>query len=124
MLTLCYVDHHDDAYDWALRHRLDTHPKTGATQLIELRDTVKQEVAGPFYSRPARNKEELERALDFPWEKWTLDPAQRGDKEQAIMDFLHCRVFDPILRICCGVRTLRRGSGTQSTEWSSMTLRG
>lgn len=39
-LLLCYVDHHDKAYDWAERRRLETHPTTGAAQLVELRETV------------------------------------------------------------------------------------
>ena len=37
---LCYVDHHDDAYRWAERRRLETHPRTGAAQLVEVRETV------------------------------------------------------------------------------------
>ena len=165
-LMLCYVAHHDDAYQWAERRKLETHPKTGAAQLVEVRETV-QEIAIPRYvevEQPAppkppvfrgisddtllsygvplewlddvrvanedtvldladhlpseaaealldlatgatpqlplpaavgsdpfehpdaqrrfrvmNNVEELERALDFPWEKWTifLHPAQR-----------------------------------------------
>ena len=47
-LLLCYVDHHDKAYDWASRRKLETHPKTGAAQLIEIRETVK-EVFVPVY---------------------------------------------------------------------------
>src|SRR5208282_105104 len=47
-LLLCYVDHHDKAYDWAGRRRLETHPKTGAAQLVEIRETVK-EVVVPVY---------------------------------------------------------------------------
>lgn len=39
-LLLCYVDHHDRAYAWAKRRRLETHPTTGAAQLIELREAV------------------------------------------------------------------------------------
>lgn len=39
-LLLCYVDHHDKAYEWAERRRLETHPTTGAAQLVELRETV------------------------------------------------------------------------------------
>src|SRR5437762_12232283 len=35
-LLLCYVDHHDRAYDWAERRKLQTHPKTGAAQLVEI----------------------------------------------------------------------------------------
>jgi hypothetical protein len=41
-LLLCYVDHHDKAYDWAQRRKLETHPKTGAAQLVEIRETVKE----------------------------------------------------------------------------------
>jgi mRNA-degrading endonuclease RelE of RelBE toxin-antitoxin system len=47
-LLLCYVGHHDGAYDWAERRKLETHPKTGAAQLIEIRETVK-EVIVPVY---------------------------------------------------------------------------
>ncbi len=47
-MLLCYVDHHDRAYDWAERRKLETHPKTGAAQLVEIRETVK-EVIVPVY---------------------------------------------------------------------------
>src|SRR6202165_5730298 len=47
-LLLCYVDHHDRAYAWAERRKLETHPKTGAAQLVEIRETVK-EVVVPVY---------------------------------------------------------------------------
>jgi mRNA-degrading endonuclease RelE of RelBE toxin-antitoxin system len=47
-LLLCYVDHHDKAYSWAERRKLETHPKTGAAQLVEVRETVK-EVVVPVY---------------------------------------------------------------------------
>src|SRR4030095_9223994 len=47
-LLLCYVDHHDEAYRWAERRKLETHPKTGAAQLVEIRETVK-EVIVPTY---------------------------------------------------------------------------
>ncbi len=165
-LMLCYVDHHDDAYDWASRRKIERHPRTGAAQLVEVRETVQEiivhkpiEVAAstpvkaplfagisndellnygipsewiesvqqatedtlfdiaehlpqeateallelatggkpqppvsvpnetdPFNHPDAQrrfrvmgNTEELQRALDYPWEKWTvfLHPAQR-----------------------------------------------
>ena len=47
-LLLCYVGHHDDAYGWAERRKLETHPRTGAAQLVEIRETVK-EVVVPVY---------------------------------------------------------------------------
>jgi mRNA-degrading endonuclease RelE of RelBE toxin-antitoxin system len=45
-LLLCYVDHHDKAYQWAERRKLETHPKTGAAQLVEIRERI-EEVAVP-----------------------------------------------------------------------------
>ena len=41
-LLLCYVDHHDDAYEWARRRKLETHPKTGAAQLVEIQEIIRQ----------------------------------------------------------------------------------
>ena len=39
---LCYVDHHDDAYGWAERRKIERHPKTGAAQIVEVRETVRE----------------------------------------------------------------------------------
>ena len=39
-LLLCYAGHHDAAYRWAERRRLERHPATGAAQLVEIRETV------------------------------------------------------------------------------------
>src|ERR1017187_2999735 len=166
-LLLCYAGHHDNAYQWGQRRKLETHPKTGAAQFVEVRETVQEitvpkyvEVAQPAPPKPAlfagvsedellgfgipaewladvrranedtlleladhlpseaaealldlatgvapkvakpvaagadpfahpdaqrrfrvmANVEELERALDYPWDKWTifLHPAQRA----------------------------------------------
>jgi superfamily I DNA/RNA helicase len=52
-LLLCYVAHHDDAYHWAERRKLETHPKTGAAQLVEIRETV-QEIRVPKYVEVAQ----------------------------------------------------------------------
>src|SRR5438132_9765684 len=47
-LLLCYVDHHDKAYAWAECRKLETHPKTGAAQFVEIRERV-QEIVIPAY---------------------------------------------------------------------------
>ena len=47
-LLLCYVDHHDNAYKWAERRKLETHPQTGAAQLVEIREMV-EEINVPKY---------------------------------------------------------------------------
>lgn len=49
-LLLCYVGHHDDAYEWAERRK--THPKTGAAQLVEIRETVKEIVVPVYVKAP------------------------------------------------------------------------
>jgi mRNA-degrading endonuclease RelE of RelBE toxin-antitoxin system len=41
-VLLCYVNHHDEAYRWAERRRLEVHPKTGAAQLVEIRERVEE----------------------------------------------------------------------------------
>ena len=45
---VCYVDHHDDAYSWAERRRIEAHPRTGAAQIVEVRERV-EEIARPIY---------------------------------------------------------------------------
>ena len=167
---LCYVGEHDESYRWAERRRIERHPNTGAAQLVEIREVVRdvdvpryvtaEAAASPVFSgvadsqlldhgvpaewlddvrqvtdedallevadhlpaeaaeallalatgttpeRPARvgpdadpfahpdaqrrfrvmtNQEELQRALEYPWEKWTvfLHPAQRQVVERS-----------------------------------------
>ncbi len=51
-LLLCYVGHHDKAYDWAERRKLETHPTTGAAQIVEIRETVKEIVVPVYKEQP------------------------------------------------------------------------
>ena len=53
-LLLCYVDHHDDAYHWAAQRKLETHPKTGAAQLVEIRETIKEITVSKYVEAPYR----------------------------------------------------------------------
>lgn len=39
-LLICYVDHHDEAYAWAERRRIEAHPRTGAAQIVEVRERI------------------------------------------------------------------------------------
>jgi hypothetical protein len=41
-LMLCYVDHHDAAYAWAERRKIERHPTTGAAQLVAVRERVEE----------------------------------------------------------------------------------
>lgn len=53
-LLLAYVDHHDKAYAWAERRKLETHPSTGAAQLVEIRERVEEILVPAFVSAPIR----------------------------------------------------------------------
>lgn len=48
-LLVAYVGHHDEAYSWAERRRIETHPRTGAVQIVEVRQRV--EDAEPEFAR-------------------------------------------------------------------------
>ena len=45
-MLVAYVDHHNDAYAWAERRRIEAHPRTGAVQIVEVRERV-EDVAPP-----------------------------------------------------------------------------
>ncbi len=52
-LLLCYVDHHDKAYEWAERRKLERHPRTGAAQLVEFRERIEDVVIPRYVEQPA-----------------------------------------------------------------------
>jgi len=56
-LALVYVDHHDAAYRWAERRRIEAHPTTGAIQIVEVRERVVEIAApaqGELFASPVR----------------------------------------------------------------------
>jgi hypothetical protein len=55
-LMLCYVDHHDAAYNWAERRKIERHPTTGAAQLVEVRETVREVVVPRYVDAPPEVK--------------------------------------------------------------------
>jgi mRNA-degrading endonuclease RelE of RelBE toxin-antitoxin system len=113
-LLLCYVDHHDKAYDWAERRKLETHPKTGAAQLVEIRETV-QEILVPKYvevqkSSPAKKplftKVSDEELLGYgvPSE-WMKDVRQATDDTLlALADHLPGEAAEALLELATGGR--------------------
>lgn len=111
-LLLCYVDHHDKAYGWAERRKLETHPKTGAAQLVEVRETIK-EVIVPKYigeERPAQPKallfEDLsdEELLKFGIPADWLDDVRRADEDSVLdlADHLPSEAAEALLDIATG----------------------
>lgn len=51
---ICYVGHHDDAYTWAERRRIETHPTTGAAQIVEVRERVQEIIVHKPVEIPAK----------------------------------------------------------------------
>lgn len=87
-MLLCYVGHHDDAYAWAERRRLETHPKTGAAQLVEIRERV-EEIVAPVYRSRAKSKPLLFASLsDDELLSYGVPPEWIADVRQADEDGL------------------------------------
>ena len=113
-LLLCYTAHHDDAYDWAQRRKLETHPTTGAAQLVEIRETV-VEIEVPRYvevAQPAPPKPPLFAALPeetllncgVPAE-WLGDVrTATEDSLLALADHLPAEAAEALLNIATGAQ--------------------
>ncbi len=87
-LLLCYVDHHDKAYQWAERRKLETHPRTGAAQLVEIRETVR-EIHIPKYVKEEAPKPALfSKVSDEELLGYGVPPEWLGDVRQADEDSL------------------------------------
>lgn len=111
-VMLCYAGHHDDAYRWAERRRLEVHPKTGAAQFVEVRETI-QEIAIPTYvveERPIpaktplfaeRSEEELLR-YGIP-EEW-LEDARTANEDSLLelADHLPAEAAEALLELATG----------------------
>lgn len=111
-LLLCYVDHHDDAYNWGERRKLETHPKTGAAQLVEVRETVK-EIVVPTYvevpEQPAPQEPALkscspEDLLEFGVpEDWIPDLlAANEDQILELVDHLPAEAAEAVIELAAG----------------------
>lgn len=111
-LLLCYVDHHDKAYAWAERRKLETHPTTGAAQLVEIRETVK-EIVVPKYvevAQPAPPKEKLfsavgeEELLGFGVPTEWLDDVRGADEDTllGLVDHLPAEAGEALLELATG----------------------
>lgn len=112
-LLLCYVDHHDAAYRWAERRKLETHPKTGAAQLVEIRETVR-EIEVPKYvevERPAPEKPPVlahiatDQLLGYGVPEEWVEEVQTASEERllALMERLPGEAAEAILSLATGV---------------------
>jgi superfamily I DNA/RNA helicase len=111
-LLLCYVGHHDAAYDWAERRKLETHPKTGAAQLVEIRERV-QEIVVPFYvegPQPVAEKEKIfanlsdETLLSYGVPKEWLHDVRDSDEDSllSLTEHLPAEAAEALLELATG----------------------
>lgn len=111
-LLLCYVGHHDAAYVWAERRRLETHPTTGAAQLVEVREKIEEIRVAKYVGveQPALAKPQLflkitpETLLGYgvPSE-WIADvQAATEDTLFAIAEHLPSEASDALLELATG----------------------
>lgn len=113
-LLLCYVGHHDDAYNWAERRKLETHPRTGAAQLVEIRETV-QEIVVPRYvdsPQPAPRKPPLfPNVSEDELLAYGVPPGWLADIRDAtedtlleVLDHLPAEAAEALLNLATGVK--------------------
>jgi len=113
-LMLCYVDHHDPAYKWAECRKIERHPRTGAAQLVEVRESVEEikvpkyvEVEQPKPLKPrlfARYSEDELLAYGVPAE-WIDDVhAATEDSLLELADHLPREAAEALLQLATGSR--------------------
>jgi hypothetical protein len=111
-LLLCYVDHHDRAYAWAERRKLETHPTTGAAQIIELRESVR-EIVVPAYvqaeAKPRPTTQPLaaisdDQLLGYGVPSEWLSDVRRADEDSllALTQHLPAEAAEAILELATG----------------------
>lgn len=125
-LMACYVDHHDKAYRWAQNRVLETHPTTGAAQIVEVIETIRtveqiqyiqreviDEVMSTVVLAKADLTEDVERPLaqyDSSWlmqygvpEQW-VEPLKLATQEGILelFDHLPQEAAEAVLSIATG----------------------
>src|SRR5581483_11532637 len=112
-LLLCYVAHHDDAYDWAERRKIEIHPNTGAAQIVEIRERVEEITIPKYVEREPRglSREPLFAAVaDGDLLSWGVPPewlpdvrtANSEDGLLALTDHLPAEAAEALIEFATG----------------------
>ncbi|MGI3213416.1 3'-5' exonuclease [Roseovarius tibetensis] len=87
---LAWVGHHDDAYAWAERRRLESHPRTGAMQIVEIRETVEEVVIQRYVEEAVRKPRLFEGEPDDALLSWGVPEdwldVVKGATEDTVLD--------------------------------------
>lgn len=113
-LLLCYIDHHDKAYSWAQCRKLEVHPKTGAAQLVEIRERVEEVVVRRYVE--AANEPQIKPAIFSCYseeiilgygvpEEWLNDVlAATEDSILELVDHLPAEAAEALLNLAIGIK--------------------
>lgn len=111
---VCYTDHHDKAYAWAECRKLEIHPKTGAAQMVIIREKVK-EIIVPKYVEQEQPAPDPEKVLDgitdeellgygIP-EEWLADVKEATEETVLdIAELLPSEAAEALLNLATGVK--------------------
>lgn len=113
-LLLCYVDHHDKAYQWAERRKLETHPTTGAAQLVEIRERIEEVRVPVVIEAAAPRKTPFTKLTDSDLLGWGVPPEWLSDVRNAdedalltLADHLPAEAAEALLEIATGGQPVR-----------------
>jgi mRNA-degrading endonuclease RelE of RelBE toxin-antitoxin system len=84
-LLLCYVNHHDRAYDWAANRKLQTHPRTGAAQIVKVVETVHQITKSVHVAAPILGHVSDDDLLNCGVPTESLDQVRRITTEEGLL---------------------------------------
>jgi superfamily I DNA/RNA helicase len=111
-LLLCYVGHHDRAYAWGERRKLETHPATGAAQMIELRESIREIVVPAYVQAEAEPKPKTkplvaisdEQLLGYGVPSEWLNDVRQADEDGllALAQHLPAEAAEAILELATG----------------------
>lgn len=112
-LLLCYVDHHAPAYRWAEKRKLEIHPKTGAAQLVEIRERIeeiiipkyKEAVMPPTPKLPLFAHVSEDALLSYGVPKEWMHDVRQADEDSllALADHLPGEAAEALLDLATGV---------------------
>ena len=108
MLTLLYAGHHEDAYRWAERRRVENHPVTGTLQIVETTESVQAEIeaTAPTYEAPrvfADYDDDYLLSLGLPKDWLTITrQIQNDDQLLAVCQKLPEEVAESLLTLSTG----------------------
>ncbi len=81
-ILLAYVNHHDDAYKWASKRKIEQHPSTGAMQIVEIRELVEDVVIKNSVDK--NNSEETEVETSEIEEPITIPPIDNAKSKKVL----------------------------------------